>query len=146
MPLPEVIDPQWDLSPTDSWSHTVFPTLGDFARRWLIDCNLANALARLANSLPYPVYIISGFRTARRQRELLGEPDSQATSVDRSTHCSCPATGADLRLGIAVTNNIKAQFGREVRIARLRWGGGSPVDPETGIPSDWNHVDLGRRE
>lgn len=42
-----------------------------------------------------------------------------------------------------MTNSVKARLGAEATHVGFRWGGGSPVDPETGIPSDWNHLDGG---
>lgn len=38
----------------------------------------------------------------------------------------------------------RVQFGLAANLAGLRWGGGSTVD-DTGVPSDWNHLDLGPR-
>jgi len=87
--------------------------------------------------------IISGFRT-REEQEELSEQGRPAAPDDLSTHRSCPATGADLSLPVAVTADVKVDFGMIVMVAGLRWGGGSPLD-EQGIPTDWNHVDLGPR-
>jgi len=88
---------------------------------------------------------ISGFRTCRQQEQLAarGRP---AAPCDVSTHTSCPATGMDFRLGgLFGSDVVKSLFGSAAVQAGLRWGGGSPLDPETNIPSDWNHVDLGPR-
>jgi uncharacterized protein YcbK (DUF882 family) len=89
------------------------------------------------------VRIISGYRTVAEQRglERQGRPTADPGV---STHTSCPATGVDLSLGFGVTRAEKATFGRIVVMHGLRWGGGSPVD-DVGIPSDWNHVDVGPR-
>lgn len=113
------------------------------ASRWTISEPLARKLVLLADRLPFPVRIISGHRSVELQRDLArqGRP---AADPDRSTHTSCPATGADLWPSIAVTPAIKARVGREAVEVGLRWGGGSPVD-SGGIPSDWNHFDLGPR-
>jgi len=87
--------------------------------------------------------IISGYRTLEEQQDLEQE-GRPAARDDLSTHRSCPATGADLQLPIAVDDHAKVELGRLVILAGLRWGGGSKVDG-FGIPSDWNHVDLGPR-
>jgi len=90
------------------------------------------------------VSIISGERTVREQ-DALRRSGRPTADNDKSTHLDCPATGSDLMPQIAVTNVVKARLGAEMVLAGLRWGGGSPVDPETGIPADWNHFDLGPR-
>lgn len=86
--------------------------------------------------------VISGFRTLEEQLELerQGRP---AADPDKSTHLTCPATGADLELPLAPDDGLKWEFGTGVTFAGLRWGGGSRL--ERGIPLDWNHVDLGPR-
>jgi len=116
----------------------------DLVERWGLSEALAFRLERLASLLEFPITIISGLRSAAQQNALRrdGRP---AADNDRSTHLSCPATGADVMPTIAVTNIVKARLGAEGTRAGLRWGGGSPVDPRTGIPSDWNHFDLGPR-
>lgn len=113
--------------------------------RWKISPALAQRLVWMAQALPFGVRIISGYRTAEKQENLrrAGRPTAPD---DRSTHRSCPATGADVMPDVAVTNTVKAELGRAAVAAGLRWGGGSPIDPETGIPSDWNHLDLGPRK
>jgi hypothetical protein len=115
----------------------------ELAGRWLISPTLAVRILDVAKRVPFGLQIISGFRTAEEQQELIEK--GVGAPVEVSTHCSCPATGADLWPTIAITDVVKAIFGANVVSSRLRWGGGSPVDPETGIPSDWNHVDLGPR-
>jgi hypothetical protein len=111
--------------------------------RWLISQDLAQRLIRAASFLPFPVTIISGYRTPAKQLSLAREGRPTA-AVDRSTHTSCPATGADIWPGIAVTRVVQATLGEALVRAGLRWGGGSPVD-SGGMPSDWNHADLGPR-
>lgn len=39
---------------------------------------------------------------------------------------------------------MKSIWGQWVMKSGLRWGGGSKL-LETGLPSDWQHVDLGPR-
>jgi len=87
--------------------------------------------------------VLSGFRTVKEQNELIrrGRP---AANPLVSTHTTCPATGVDFRINGFVTRLMKARFGRIVVLNGLRWGGGSPND-DVGIPSDWNHADLGPR-
>lgn len=114
------------------------------SKRWLLDPTLAQRLVQMAARAPFPVQIISGYRSPEKQRALAAE-GRPAAPVDRSTHTSCPATGADVWPGIAVTRVVQAQLGEAAVVAGLRWGGGSPVSPTTGIPSDWNHVDMGPR-
>jgi len=127
--IPQAITPETDLC--------------ELANKWKIDPVLAAALISMAERLPFPFQIISGWRSREHQEQLIR--GGKGAPVDRSTHCSCPATGADLWPNVAVTNVVKATLGEAATIAGLRWGGGSPVDPDTGIPSDWNHVDLGPR-
>lgn len=104
-------------------------------------CALAQAEAETGLSWD----IISGHRSCEEQEELArqGRP---AAPCHLSTHVSFPATGADVRVSSIATRSLKATWGRIVVENGMRWGGGSPVDPETGIPSDWNHVDLGPRQ
>lgn len=45
----------------------------------------------------------------------------------------------------ATDPSTRAQFIERATLTGLRVGGGSAVDPGTGIPSDWNHVDTGAR-
>lgn len=88
--------------------------------------------------------IISGWRSMVDQERLERE-GRPAARDDLSTHRSCPATGADLDVPVATVDvETKLTFGHAARAAGLRWGGGSPVN-SYGIPSDWNHVDLGPR-
>lgn len=128
MAIPEVI--------SDDWC--------GLSRRWLISPELARRIVQAASFLPFNLQIISGYRSPEKQRALRYE-GRPAADVDKSTHTTCPATGADLWPSIAKTRVVQATFGEAVVRAGMRWGGGSPVDPATGIPSDWNHVDLGPR-
>lgn len=114
--------------------------------RWGISLNLALRLMHMAAELaPIPVNIISGYRTPEEQNKLRAEGRPTAAN-DRSTHLSCPATGADLSLPtLATIDSTKALLGRAATFAGLRWGGGSRPN-SAGIPGDWNHVDLGPRE
>lgn len=131
------------------------PLFDSEACRWLQRWGISDELGarlidmeqRFHGSLPgHPLglSIISGFRTVEHQHELelAGRPTAPA---DRSTHTTCPATGADLQVtGLTPTLAVKHHFGRAAIEAGLRWGGGSSID-SNGIPSDWNHVDLGPR-
>lgn len=91
------------------------------------------------------VELISGYRT-RAEQDALRQAGRPAAPDRLSTHRTCPATGADLRLVRPPfpTTDTKAALGVGVTAVGLRWGGGSPTD-ESGIPHDWNHVDLGPR-
>lgn len=141
--IPERIDPHWDAA-----------RVCDFSQRWRISLDLALRLVVLSDRLPWGVQIISGHRTNREQDELRRQGRPTAPN-SLSTHTACPASGADLQLvGITPTEFVKAQFGRAVMETNmygarnaplLRWGGGGAYDPDTGIPDDWNHVDLGPR-
>jgi len=115
----------------------------ELADRWILHPVLAVKLAAMAQLVPFGLSIISGFRTVERQLELRDE-GRPAADPQVSTHCSCPATGADLRIdGLSPGNYEKTLFGSAAVRAGLRWGGGSPL--VDNIPSDWNHVDLGPR-
>lgn len=114
------------------------------ARAWQLQQILAWNLVRMTRRLEFAVSIISGHRSCEQQ-EALRREGRPAAPCDVSTHVVCPAQGADLLPGVAPTNAVKARFGEAALSVGLRWGGGSPIDPETGIPSDWNHVDMGPR-
>jgi hypothetical protein len=115
------------------------------APAWGISLELATKLVVMSGEkdLPFGLRIISGYRDCAAQFSV--NPDLQCCRDGRpcSTHTTCPATGADLRPTVAVTNAVKAHVGRAAVFAGLRWGGGSPLDSD-GFPTDWNHVDLGR--
>jgi len=114
------------------------------ADRWMISQILARAIVSMTSLLPFKLRLMSGHRTEAHQDELRrqGRPTA-APGV--STHTSCPSTGADITSAIAATKDVKQLFGAAALQVGLRWGGGSPVDPDTLIPSDWQHVDLGPR-
>lgn len=119
-------------------------------RPWILSSSLAIKVARVllrtrAEIGRERVDIISGYRSAAQQADLARQGRPAAPDA-LSTHRACPSQGADITLGFPVTTAMKATFGRIVVEEGLRWGGGSPVDPETGIPSDWQHVDEGPRE
>lgn len=119
----------------------------ELSARWGVRLDVMERVVRAAHAFSAEtgreVWIISGFRTDATQRALrrAGRP---AADVDRSTHTSCPATGVDVSLGFVPTDVLKAFWGRSAVVAGLRWGGGSAVD-EKGLPTDWNHVDVGPR-
>jgi len=113
------------------------------ASRWGISCELSTRLIRMSGRVPFGISVLSGFRT-REQQEELGREGRPTAPAGRSTHTTCPATGVDLLPSVAVTDHVKAFLGSAAVFAGLRWGGGSPV-ADNGIPSDWNHVDLGPR-
>lgn len=121
----------------------------ELARKWTLSQSLALALVQMDEHtrtyFGFGLKIISGHRSIQTQK-LLKEQGRPAADPEVSTHTSCPATGADLFPTVMVTRVVKAQLGAAARYAGLRWGGGSPQDPETGIPSDWNHVDEGPRQ
>ena len=106
-------------------------------RVWLASQNFLMETGR-------PVSIISGWRSAAEQRRLSRQGRPTAAD-DRSTHRSCPATGVDVSLGPLPSNFMKATWGRITLTHGLRWGGGGAVDPQSGIPIDWRHVDTGPR-
>ena len=120
----------------------------ELADRWVVDPQVMIRAVQCANAFTREtgreVLIISGHRTAAEQRALekAGRPTA---APELSTHLSCPATGIDINAGFGVTNVLKAIWGRIVVMHGLRWGGGSQVDPKTGIPADWNHIDAGPR-
>lgn len=123
--------------------------LCNLVARWLVEPETIRKVVLAAQDYRMTtgtdVFILSGYRTKAAQATLSrrGRP----TAPDElSTHRSCLATGVDIDLGFLVANSKKALWGSAVVFRGLRWGGGSPVDPLTGIPSDWNHVDLGPRD
>lgn len=116
----------------------------DLSMRWGISGELAERLTLGADHLEFPVAIISGLRT-EAQQDALRRDGNPAADNDRSTHLSCPATGADVWPQITIVPAVKGRLGAEMVLAGLRWGGGSQLD-ESGMPSDWNHFDLGPRQ
>lgn len=113
------------------------------ANKWLITCDLAERLVQMSGDMPFSMGIQSGFRTKESQ-DALRDSGRPAAPDNLSTHRECPATGADLSVGIAKSPTVKALLGAAALRVGLRWGGGSPIS-DIGIPSDWNHVDLGPR-
>jgi len=89
------------------------------------------------------VWIISGWRSREEQRRLSSQGRPTAPD-DLSTHRSCPATGIDISLGARPSTFLQATWGRLTVVRGLRWGGGGAV-AESGIPLDWQHVDVGPR-
>jgi hypothetical protein len=112
------------------------------ARRWIIATELAERIVCLTHHVPFSFQIISGWRDRDEQESLIRA--GRGAAMDKSTHTSCPATGADLWPLVAVTTNVKGYLGAACTLCGLRWGGGSSLD-EDGLPWDWNHVDLGPR-
>lgn len=118
------------------------------ANRWAVDIETIRRVIAAAQDFRTEtggkeVWIISGFRTHREQQRLSRQGRPTAAD-DRSTHRSCPATGVDISLGLMPSNFMKATWGRFTLVHGLRWGGGGEVF-ESGIPKDWQHVDLGPR-
>lgn len=119
----------------------------ELVERWGISPELAVRLMLMADTFKMRtsagLRIISGWRSAEEQSalETAGRP---AARDDLSTHRACPATGADLQPELALTPSVKLLFGEAAMMSGLRWGGGSPRDAD-GLPTDWNHVDLGPR-
>jgi len=115
------------------------------ARRLKTDLRVVQKVIMAQRELPFRLQITSAWRSEEHQRRLK-EQGYPAADPSVSNHCSCPSTALDLTpVGVTATDYVKALMGAAFRRAGLRWGGGSPVDPETGIPSDWVHVDLGPR-
>lgn len=119
----------------------------ELAARWGVSQDLARRLFLSAEDFFFQtrarVWIISGYRTRAEQGDLRrrGRPTA---SDETSTHRTCPATGADVSIGVLPVRTQKHIWGRILFMNGLRWGGGSQID-ENGIPSDWQHVDLGPR-
>lgn len=116
--------------------------------RWGVSAEVACkaiVMARLFHSFTgRDLNIISGYRDPRKQ-EALRERGRPAADPAVSNHTVCPARALDFWVpGASLSNPIKIEFGRAAQGAGFRWGGGSPLD-SNGIPSDWNHVDLGPR-
>lgn len=126
----------------------------EFAAKWGISWELLERLQVMQQSAPFDLTIISGGRS-RAEQDRLSREGRPTADYNLSTHasedeagCFRFATGADLRPTVAPVNAVRAQFGQAAVFAGLRWGGrsdGGGIDPETGIPSDWQHVDLGPR-
>lgn len=117
------------------------------SNRWRVADHLMDRLVVAANDFHAEtrrtVSIISGYRT-RAEQDALRRRGRPAASDDTSTHRTCPSTGVDVSLGFGVVQTEKQIWGRILFMNGLRWGGGSKLD-SNGIPSDWQHVDLGPR-
>lgn len=111
--------------------------------KWGISNEILSRIACMAQRLPFGISILSGYRTKETQQDLIREGKGAPDHL--SNHRVCPARAADLWPDVTPTRVVQATFGEAAVACGLRWGGGSPVDPDTGIPSDWNHVDLGPR-
>lgn len=89
--------------------------------------------------------IISGFRDAEKQAELIEM--GTGAPVNLSNHTLCPAHAVDVWPATLPTAMVKATLGRIVVFNGLRWGGCNPGTPgcfdESGIAKDWNHIDDG---
>ncbi len=132
MPLPQSFDGETDPCQLSS--------------RWTISLELSRKLVAMATGIPFGLTIYSGMRSAALQ-DSLREAGRPTAANDRSTHLSCPATGADVRFTTGAANlepQSRAQFGLAAQMAGLRWGGGGSIGDD-GIPNDWNHLDLGPR-
>ena len=120
----------------------------EIARRWGVSLDTIQRAQLAAASFfvetGAPVWIISGFRT-RAEQQRLSKQGRPTAPDDLSTHRSCPATGIDISLGARPSNFLKATWGRFTLVHGLRWGGGGAVDPDSFIPLDWQHVDVGPR-
>jgi len=119
----------------------------DIANRWSLDADFARRLVIAADQFTAEtgrgVEIISGFRT-RAEQDALRQSGRPAASEETSTHRTCPATGADIRLGFLPNVTLKQIWGRDLLFQGLRFGGGSPVDDDN-LPTDWQHADAGPR-
>jgi len=117
------------------------------AERWAVSVGVVRRVRLAAQDFHTEtgrqVWIISGFRTVAEQNRLRAQGRPTADN-DRSTHLSCPATGVDVSLGARPSNFLKATWGRLTLVHGLRWGGGGAV-AESGIPVDWQHIDVGPR-
>jgi len=100
-------------------------TACEISARWKVSPLLAFRIVAMAVRLPFSISIISGFRT-RTQQSALGSAGRPTAAFERSTHTSCPATGADIWPTTAATNQVKGMMGLAAVEAGMRWGGGSP--------------------
>ena len=123
--------------------------LCDLSSKWLVTPEVMLRAVTAARAFTLntgrEVFIISGWRSSEEQARL-GRAGRPTAPDALSTHRSCLATGIDIDLGFLVPEILQARWGAEVVLAGLRWGGGSSIDPLTGIPSDWQHVDTGPRD
>ena len=114
----------------------------------MVDCDVMRKVFQAAELFEmlsrHPVWIISGWRSREEQRQL-EKAGRQTASDELSTHRSCPSTGVDISLGPVASRDHIQSWGIIAQLVGLRWGGGSSLD-EDGIPTDWRHVDAGRRQ
>jgi len=120
----------------------------DLAARWGVDHQLIQrvqeAAVQFAAETGRDVWIISGHRTRGEQLQL--QREGRPTAPDQlSTHRACPSQGIDISLGPLPVRAMKWTWGRIAILHGLRWGGGSRLD-ENGLPTDWQHVDMGPRQ
>lgn len=121
------------------------------SEQWGISLELSKRLRRAATRVEAlglgVLLIISGLRTELEQLALerAGRPTAP---MGRSTHTSCPATGADVWNANVdqtdATDGIKLAIVVAMEAEGLRVGGGGPIR-SNGLPVDWNHADLGPR-
>jgi len=113
------------------------------ADRWQLSETLARKLVQLSEwwdqqfrlvpimRKPPSLFVVGGYRTEKRNREVGGAPDSR--------HKDCPSTAADLRIGQVQglsSDELWAILGGRWRLMGGRWGG-------TFSTPDPNHFDLG---
>lgn len=122
------------------------------SHKWLLEPDFAIRLAGAFQEIRFflantDVWIISGRRSREDQAAIDGSAPFELSTHADTDRNGCPrlSTGVDFWVSVFATNNVKATVGSILHRQGLRWGGGSPPDPATGIPSDWNHVDTGRR-
>lgn len=92
--------------------------------------------------------ILSGYRDAEHQQELIDAGRGAAISL--SNHTLCPAHAVDVWPRTLPVRVHKLALLRVATFNGLRVGGCHPsqhgcIDPDTGIPQDWNHLDDGPR-
>ena len=80
------------------------------SRRWKLSPDLAMRLTQMAARAPFPIQIISGYRSPEHQRQLRyqGRP---AADPAVSNHTTCPSRAADVWPAIAVSRVVQAQLG-----------------------------------
>lgn len=117
-------------------------------RQWGLDCLLADltavVMAETERAIGRTPRVISGYRS-RAAQEALRRKGRPTAPDDLSNHRVWPARGVDVSLGALPDRPSRWTFGISAMEWGLRWGGGSKIDPETGMPSDWQHLDLGPR-
>jgi hypothetical protein len=138
MALPQLIEPQTDVCVlADRWKISI-----QLAVRLILLRSLAGrnpGFRGTAGEVPR-LFIISGYRDPERQAQICREapPGRPCAHPDRSTHTSCPATGADLRIESGPPDAWALLGTIWTRELGGRWGG----EFETPDP---NHFDLGAR-